>query len=170
MDSKELDTTIRTIVEKWKTSLTDKSKSAVSGNFDRLFMRLAKLDIPFDTARSTADKAIDIHFPRPSVIKGVWRKAKTNFPGDIKEFEESWKEMISEKGLESFHAFFSEDTEDEPAMVGTMSAQEYIKQRKYANSFPTFDWTTARDQISKNQEGFEDLVGDIDLNDRDIDE
>jgi hypothetical protein len=133
------------IFERWRVSLRsrDRSKGAVSGNFDELFEELKKDGVDFNTAYAILPKAIKAHQPAPFLARNMYKELKlvAKIKVDEKEFIENWNQSISDKGTESFFSFFDfkEEEPEEPLVYGNMSAREYRAQRKYAESFPILD-------------------------------
>jgi hypothetical protein len=81
----------------------------------------------------------------------------------LSEFESSWKQFISAAGKRVFFSIYSiEETEAEKPKYGNMSASEYRKQQKYADSHPTIDWESIirEQEVSEKQD--EDKKPDID--------
>lgn len=146
------------IFMKWKADLAemDRSKDAIEGNFDTLFYSMNKAKVPMEEALTYLDKGIKAHYPSDFVVKNVYKHMKKFKPNEsIAEFESSWKEFISNAGRRVFFSIYNiEETEAEKPKYGNMSASEYRKQQKYADSHPTIDWESIiREQkISEQQE------------------
>ena len=147
------------IFMKWKADLAemDRSKDAVEGNFDLLFYALHKAKVPMEEAMSFLDKAIKAHYPSEYVLKTVFKSMKKfGRVESVSEFETSWKQFIDSAGKRVFFSIYNiEDQKEESApKYGNMSASEYRKQQKYADSHPTIDWESIikEQQISEQQD------------------
>jgi len=140
------------IFMKWKADLADmdRSNTALEGNFDLLFVALSKSKISMDEALPYLDRAIKAHYPSDYVLKFIFRKMKKQGQAEsIQEFEASWKEHIASAAKRVFFSIYTiEEAEVKATKYGNMSASEYRKQQKYADSHPTLDW----ESIVKEQE------------------
>jgi hypothetical protein len=133
------------IFMKWKADLADmdRSKAAVEGNFDMLFHSMNKSKVPMEDALVYLEKAIKAHYPSDYVVKSVYKSMKKfGRIETLSEFESSWKEFIANAGKRVFFSIYEiENAESDSApKYGSMSASEYRKQQKYADSHPTLDW------------------------------
>ena len=154
------------IFDKWKAELADKdrSRAAVAGNFDELFSSWHRSKVKFDDAYALLDSAIKAHLPTDSVAKNTYRSLKrtANITKNELEFISEWKQNISATGKQMFYSLYDIDgtsSNDEEVKYGSMSAQEYRKQRKYADSHPLLDWQSIKiEPISEDDT-------DIDLGD-----
>jgi hypothetical protein len=160
---------------KWKADLAemDRSSTAMEGNFDLLFYNLNKSKIPLDTALQYLDRAIKAHYPSEYVLKSVYKHMKKNgsSAGSLQDFEESWKEHISGAAKRVFFSIYNiDDTETKgQTKFGNMSASEYRKQQKYADSHPTLDWESLiREQEQKISSVPEDKGPSVDPGQVDI--
>ena len=130
------------IFDRWKAYLSnaDRSFDAVSGNFDELFYDFAKINIKADVAKGFLDEAIAAHLPAIMTAKWTYKRMDKNVTGTFEEFFSAWKKTITDKAGASYYAMypFDEDGEEEKKF-GSMSKQEYMKQRKYAAQFPSLD-------------------------------
>jgi len=155
------------IIERWSSELATKSSSErsrhkVSENFDSLFYDLWKSSIPFDVVHDMLSDIISKHFPNQTVAKRTFTALKPHMQGKtFVEFLEDWKESIKHKAMQSFYALYPIDGENktEEKKFGSMSAQEYSKQRKYADSFPRLDIEALKKQ---REEMLEDIQIDLD--------
>lgn len=135
------------IFDKWKAELKemDRSRANVEGNFDSLFSLMKESKICFDVAHSILPKAIVAHHPNQSVIDNVYKRVKIS--GKPKqEFADEWKENISAGAKRIFYSLYdiegvAKDDEEGEKKYGSMSASEYRKQRKHAETYPQLDWT-----------------------------
>lgn len=133
------------IFDRWKAELKemDRSRAHVYGNFELLFVTLDDSKISFEVAHRILGKAIQAHMPSKSVVDNVYRRLKPMLNGKSKpEFEEEWRENISASAKRAFYDLYSIDgaAQQEDKKFGSMSASEYKKQRKYAESYPVLDW------------------------------
>ena len=155
------------IVERWASELvlkasSERSRHKVTENFDNVFYDLWKASIPFDIVHDMMSTIISHHFPSQIVAKRTYQNLKQQMGGKtFIEFLEDWKEGIKNKAYQSFYALYPIDGEmqQEEKKYGNMSAQEYSKQRKYAESFPQLDI----DKLKKQREKMQNNL-DVDLN------
>lgn len=134
------------IFDRWQADLKemDRSRSKVEGNFELLFVTLDESKISFEIAHQILDKAIKAHYPPLSAIDNTYRRLKPMLSGKTKqEFLDEWKDNIGAAAKRAFYGLFSIDgvAEQEDKKFGSMSASEYKKQRKHAESYPVLDWT-----------------------------
>ena len=142
----------RLILERWVSELAnkDRSKSSLSNNFEELFYDMFKAHVPFETAHDTLKDAISHHFPSHSVAKYTFKNARRDPNQTFAEFLDGWKKLITDEATQAFYSFYSvegENTKKEEKKFGSMSAQEYMKQRRYADSFPTIDTDALQEKI-----------------------
>jgi len=133
------------IFMKWEADLAemDRSKPAVEGNFDLLFDQLFRAKLKIDDALVFLDKATKAHYPSNSVIKHTYKKVKQFGQSDsLEDFESSWKSHISKAAKRVFFSIYEIDDSNQvnDKKYGNMSASEYRKQHKYADSHPSIDW------------------------------
>lgn len=134
------------LLDKWKAELKfkDRSRMAVEGNFDGLFVTLFKSKIPFVIAYEIMGKAIKAHMPNDSVVKSTYIKIKSVIGKTKEEYESDWRENIDAKGKQVFYSYYNIDgtsgNSDEELKYGSMSATEYRKQRAYVDAMPAIDW------------------------------
>ena len=136
---------VKLILEKWIADLAskDRSRPNVAANFDELFSEWYHAGISFEDAYALVDTAIKAHLPSAHMARTTYRKLKGS-PGFIKtesEFVADWNKSIKDTGLQVFYNYFQIDGENpvqqEKKSYGNMSTAEYLKQRRYADSFPT---------------------------------
>ena len=135
----------RLILEQWSTDLASKDRSmkSVTANFDELFHELWRASISFDIVHELINDAIAEHLPSSFVAKLTYKNIKQHLKDKtFNEFLNDWKKSIKDKAYQSFYSFYSledgpEEVKKKEAKYGSMSAMEYAKQRKYADSFPT---------------------------------
>lgn len=130
------------IFDQWKSSLVDKdrSHSSLLDNFDELFESLKYANVEFETAEEYLKPAITAHLPSKHVLKFVYKKKKN--PGlSEQEFFEDWKRLIEDRAKQAFFFRFPlpEPEEKKENPNKGMSKEEYIRQRRYADSFPSLD-------------------------------
>lgn len=160
------------IFDKWKAELLnkDRSRAAVESNFDELFSNMYRSKVKFDDAYTFLDLAIKAHHPSDYVSKITYKKLKRE-AGLAKtelEFITEWKNNIASKAKQVFYSLYEIDgsSSQEEVKFGSMSAQEYRKQRKYADSHPLLDWTKIKHQLITEEEiNFDDIDIDVDLGD-----
>jgi hypothetical protein len=133
------------IFMKWKADLADmdRSSAAMEGNFDILFFNLSRSRVSMEAALPYLDRAIKAHSPSEYVLKSVFKQMKKNgnTSNSLQEFETSWKEHIASAAKRVFFSIYTlEEAETKTTKYGNMSASEYRKQQKYADSHPTLDW------------------------------
>ena len=156
------------IFDRWKADLKemDRSRTKVEGNFELLFVTLDESKVSFEIAHQILDKAIKAHYPPSTAVDNTYRRLKPMLNGKTKqEFLSEWQENISAAAKRAFYGLFSIEgaAEQEDKKFGSMSASEYKKQRKYAESHTLLDWTKIKIEPMKP----EDL--DIDLMDLEAD-
>jgi len=139
------------LFDQWKSGLVsrDRSHSALLDNFDELFETFIYANIDFDLAESFLKEAITAHLPSKYVLKLTFKKRKGEGISE-QEFFEDWKRLITDRAKQAFFFRYplpiTEEQKDKPGTGGGMSKEEYIKQRKYANSFPSIDLGKIRGQ------------------------
>jgi hypothetical protein len=131
------------IFEKWSSELRerDRSKDKVTDNFDDLFFEFSRNGIDFDTAHEFLDQAIAMHLPRKDVVRNTYKRLK-HLGHTEQEFFENWKALIKDKATNVFYARYPLDTgkeKKETTLPNGMSKEEYLRQRRYASSFPILD-------------------------------
>jgi hypothetical protein len=160
------------IFEKWKSSLRkkDRSRDAVSNNFDELFDAFNSAGATFEETHAYLAQAIKAHLPPPALAKATWKLVKNN-PSKIeateKEFIDSWHKDISDKATNSFYHIYplpdDKDEDAEPKVYGSMSAREYKLQRRHADSYPILDTEELERRLqSDTYDPEEDILGDDD--------
>lgn len=153
------------IFDKWKAELAgkDRSRTAVANNFDELFSSWHRSKVPFDEAYSLLDTAIKAHFPNDSIAKSTFKslKRKAGLAKTEIEFVTEWKANITSTAKQVFYSLYDIDgtaNTEEEVKYGSMSAQEYRKQRKYAESHPLLDWTKIKHEpIVEDDFNFDDI-------------
>ena len=137
------------IFDKWKADLKekDRSRNAVEGNFEELFLSLSQSKVSFEISHVILDKAIKAHYPPTSAVDHTYKRLKPMMNKTKQEFLEEWKELISAAAKRVFYSLYSIDGVDEQEAAkkyGSMSPSEYRKQRKYAESHTLLDWTSIK--------------------------
>ncbi len=139
------------IFQQWKASLPerDKGKGAVQRNFEELFDSLKAEGMEFEEAYNLMPKAIKAHYPNAGHVKNAYRKWKyLNKWDSEKDLEEQWRQDIDNAGQLAFFNIYPVATkstpqqpeeEKEPAVFGSMTAEEYRIQREYAEEWPRVD-------------------------------
>ena len=156
---------------KWKADLADmdRSKPAVEGNFDLLFDQLYCAKVKMDDALPYLDKATKVHYPTPYVVKQTFKRIKHfGRSENLQDFDTSWKEFIANAARRVFFSIYSIDgaNDNKEKKYGNMSASEYRKQHKYADSHPLIDWEAI---IVERDTEKDDVSVDVDKVDLDID-
>jgi hypothetical protein len=153
------------IFDKWKSSLIqkDRTKPYWQSNFEELFDKLYRAKIQFDQAHEILDKAIRAHYPTYSIARRVFKRVKQmGAASSESEFIEDWHNQIAETAKCVFYAIYTiEGDEEQEEKYGSMSASEYRKQRKYAESHPLLDWTKIQLEMSNVDQV--DTLTDIDV-------
>lgn len=134
----------RLILERWTSELAskDRSKNKLAENFEELYYDMFKANIPFEVAHDTIKQATAHHFPNQSTSKWTFKNAKRDPNQTFAEFLDGWKKLIADEATKAFYAYYSvegEEAKKEEKKHGNMSAAEYSKQRKHAESFPIID-------------------------------
>ena len=148
------------ILKKWEADLSskDRSRTAVSENFGELFYEMWKASVPFEVVESLVPQAIKAHLPNKIIAGKTYKQLKARLGGQsFNDFMETWKKNISDKGYEAFYAQYPIEGvgEKEEKKFGSMSIQEYNKQRKYVEAFPILDTEALkrkREAFMKQQE------------------
>jgi len=138
---------VKLILERWIADLAtkDRSLSNVPANFEELFGDLYHAGVSFEDAYAIVDTAIKAHYPSASVSRNTFKRLKNQnlvFKTE-KEFIDDWRKQIEDMGKQVFYNYFQIDGEsDQPKekpTYGSMSTAEYLKQRRYADSYPTIN-------------------------------
>ena len=161
------------ILEKWIAELAnkDRSRPAVSGNFEELVDKWHRSKVLFDEAKDLMQKAIKAHLPSDFRVQQTHRKLKSiGNLASLTDFSASWKENITKTGTTVFYSFNEiqgTNSSSDEKLYGNMSGVEYRKQQKYADAHPTLDWEKVRHEPVDidNEEIFKDIDIDIDLGD-----
>lgn len=133
------------IFKKWSASLAnrDRSKGSLDENFGDLFYDFWAASIPFKVAEEFLPDAVGAHMPSSYIANITYKQAKAaKRHGDqsFNEYMKSWKALIQDKATAAFYNQYPIDgVEEKEKKFGSMSAQEYNKQRRYAESFPHVD-------------------------------
>ena len=144
------------IFKKWSASLAnrDRSKNSLDENFGDLFYDLWAATIPFKVAEELVNEAVAAHMPTSYIANITYKKAKAaKCHGDqsFNEYMTSWKALIHDKATAAFYNQYPIDgVEEQEKKFGSLSAQEYSKQRRYAESFPHVDL----DELERKREQF----------------
>lgn len=154
------------IMKRWSAELDSKDKTieAVTSNFEDLFYELWKASISFDDAESLISEAISIHLPDSFIAKQTYKRIKHVLKGKtFNEFMDSWKKKISDKAYQAFYTHYPIEGENqkEEKKYGNMSAQEYSKQRRYADAFPVLDVDALKRQVDEVLEDIDDMTADL---------
>jgi hypothetical protein len=153
------------IFDKWKASLPerDRTKAYWQGNFEDLFDGLFRAKIEFEQAHEILDKAIKAHYPTYAIARRVYKRVKqTGTSSTETEFIEDWQNQIAETAKRVFYDIYTiEGAPEEEEKYGSMSASEYRKQRKYAESHPLLDWTKIQLESAKADQV--DVLDDINI-------
>lgn len=132
-------TPFKLIFQKWKSNLPYKvrTKDMVQTNFDELFCELCNNGVSFDDAHNIINDAADAHYPSHAVATAVYKKYNPEVP--FADFYKTWKKNILDKATKSFFDFYSIQDNIEKKTYGSMTKEEYTRQRAYANSFEIVD-------------------------------
>jgi hypothetical protein len=147
------------LFEQWRSGLADRdrSHSKLAENFDDLFYELDRNNIDFELAHEYLDLAIAAHLPDKRNLDYTFKR--TGGFGQTKdEFHEKWKKKIRDEATNVFYARYpleDDDAKEESPLPQGMSKDEYLRQRRYANSFPPLDLNQIPD--------VEDLPDDTDV-------
>lgn len=148
----------KSLFDRWAAELINKDKAwnQVKSNFDELFYDLKAHSIPFDVAEELIKEAIAKHLPTYTIAKFTYKSLGDREKGSksFAEFFDSWKSGISDFAHQAFYTYYSvdidkEDPSEGEKKYGNMNAQEYMLQRKYAESFPEVDLVAIREQRAK---------------------
>lgn len=147
------------LFEQWRASLAERDRSikSLEDNFDYLFYEFDRHSITFDIAHEYLDLAIAAHLPDKKMLKWTYNKTK-GFGQSMEEFHESWKSRIRDAATNVFYSRFplkDDSAKEETNLPSGMSKDEYLRQRRYANSFPALDLSKIPDP---EDEGIDDDV------------
>ena len=130
------------LFEQWRSGLADRDRShnKLTENFDDLFYELDRHSVEFELAHEYLDLAIAAHLPDKKTLRYTYRRTK-GFGMSEEEFHDKWKDKIRDAATNVFYARFplEDDGKEESILPTGMSKDEYLRQRRYANSFPPLD-------------------------------
>ena len=130
------------LFEQWRAGLADKDRShnRLTENFDDLFFELDRNNIEFEIAHEYLDLAIAAHLPDKKTLRYTYKRTK-GFGMSEDDFHEGWKTKIRDTATNVFYSRYPLDTpeKEESNNPSGMSKDEYLRQRRYANSFPVLD-------------------------------
>jgi len=142
------------IFEQWRAGLADRDRShtRLTENFDELFYELDRYNVNFELAHEYLDLAIAAHLPDKKTLKFTYKRTK-GFGMSEDEFHEKWKVKIRDAATNVFYARFpieGEGEKEESILPQGMSKDEYLRQRRYANSFPTLNLSLIPDLVEED--------------------
>ena len=154
------------LFEKWRAELADKDRTVknLTDNFDDLFYEFDRHGISFEVAHEYLDLAIAAHLPNKKILKYTYNNTNKGFGQSIEEFHEGWKDKIRTDATNVFYARFpieAKKKKEEANLPSGMSKDEYLRQRRYANSFPQLDLSKLDDILEDDDE--DDLISIDDL-------
>lgn len=151
--------TAERIFDRWSSSLALRQKSSnyLLENFDALFEELMYANVDPDLAEQFIKPAVTEHLPNKMILKITYKKNKNTekYAGVTEqEFFESWKKLIEDSAKQAYYFRFPlpEPETKKEAAAGSMSKDEYMKQRRYANSFPSIDLSKIPDIEEKDDD------------------
>ena len=129
------------LLHQWMVSLKtkDRKKGSLITNFDELVSSFKSFDISYDKAKDLMGKAIKAHLPSEKIAEATYNKYKFNIKQSKKEYLESWFKNIEEAGWGVFYNYYSLINKENQTDLNGISKEEYLRQRKYAESFPILD-------------------------------
>ena len=142
------------VFDQWKSELVsmDRGHASLLDNFDLLFENMLYSNITFDVAESFLNEAIAAHMPNKYIVKLTFKKRKDKGISE-QDFFEEWKRLITDRGKQAFFLRYPlEIDKPEPAPAGAMSRDEYVRQRRYADSFPSIDLGKMKEQVIDEEE------------------
>lgn len=143
------------IIERWAADLTNKDRSHhnLLNNFEELFHDMWRASIPFEIVHDFMSEIIKHHLPSHYVAKKTYSAIKNKLQGQsFADFLEGWKKYIKSQAYQALYTFYpieNEEKTEKDNKFGNMSAQEYMKQRRYADSFPELDIEALKKQREK---------------------
>ena len=153
------------LFQQWVASLVnkDRTKKAIQGNFEELFLSLKAEGLVLEAAYEYLGRAVKAHQPSSSLVRNVYKKFKNSGNLDIseKEFAESWNKDIAEKANAAFFEVFPVEVKvelEEPIIYGSMTVKEYKAQRQHADSYPQLDTDKLEQQM---KDGMYDPMQDL---------
>ena len=159
----------RAIFTKWKAELfakdaSERSREHVQSNFEELFYAFSSASIPFEVANDFIKEAVTAHMPQRMIAEIVYKRVKTSSPDLTKaEFIAQWREDIENSANAAFYTFYDipGTPEVKTPTTGGMSPQEYRKQNRYVDSFPTISAEELNDLEKKRQQFLEENIEDL---------
>jgi len=138
---------VKLILEKWIADLANKDRTIanVANNFDELFQQWYHAGISFEEAYDLVEIAIKAHLPSAHMARSTYKLLKSKGPiyKTESEFIADWNKSIKDTGMQLFYNYFHINGENpvqvEKKSYCNMSIAEYIKQRNYADSYPTIN-------------------------------
>lgn len=162
-------TLAKRLFEQWKVELKKKDAaarkwSAVESNFEEIFYTLHTHEVDYDIAEALISEIAAAHMPNLIVVDRVWKAAHQRSPDlNKREWLDHWKESIKEKAMAAFFTWYQPvKVQPVQAPTGSMDAQEYARQRRYADRFAAITSDELRALEEKRQRFLE---GEDDLND-----
>lgn len=153
------------IFNEWKAALVDKdkTKSSLLDNFDELFENMQYAGVKDGCAEEFLHEAIVAHLPSKYVLKLVYKRSNQQGISE-QEFFEEWKRLITDRANQAFYFRFplkEKEKEAEENSSKAMSKEEYMRQRRYANSFPTIDLSKIPDSVEDSNDDVSFSLADL---------
>jgi len=157
------------IFQQWKASLAerDKSKGAVQRNFEELFDSLKAEGMLFEEAYNLLPKAQKAHHPNSGHIRNAYKKWKyLNKWSSEKELQEEWHQDINTAAEVAFFNIYpvevkstpkEPESEKDPIIFGSMTAEEYHTQREYAESWPRADTSEIEKRLNDEYDPMDEV-------------
>lgn len=140
------------IFDEWKASLAnrDRSHSSLLDNFDDLFSSMFYSAVEFEVAEEFLKEAIIAHLPSKSTVRFTYKRRKGNGLSESEFFDE-WKRLIEDRAKQAFYHNYPivSEAEEPEEVSGGMTKEEYIRTRRYADSFPRLDLRKIREEMEK---------------------
>ena len=136
------------VFDQWKSDLAnlDRGHASLLDNFDLLFENMLYSSITFDTAEGFINEAVRAHLPTKYIIKLTYKKRLERGISE-QDFFEEWKRLITDRAKQAFFLRYPLEIEKPEATAsGAMSRDEYVRQRRYADSFPSIDLGKIKEQ------------------------
>ena len=172
--------TAKKILQKWQVDLAEKNKSwaNIQTNFDELLFSWEQVGIECDDAHNLFPEAIKAHLPSIRIAKAAYSKSTSAKLTTLEEFVKDWNKGIADKAWQVFYLYYRVDENKNEVVkntsieskYGSMSIQEYSKQRKYADAYEVIDPNTINHNpidISELEKAMESISDgpDLDLED-----
>lgn len=127
----------------WKIALSSKRKTKehINSNFNELVCEWHENGVSDNIASSLFKEAIEAHCPTIGLSKKIYSSnvmIKNSYES-VMEYHKSWCAMIEDFAYNVYYTYYPpiKKVQKKKANYGSMSKQEYMMQKAYAESYPT---------------------------------